>query len=1067
MSAKLDFAWFLFPDGISLLHRQAKGHWAKLGTAALDGGDIGGDIAALRKQAGERGGEDFRAKLVLPGQQVLYTAIAAPGPDDPARLQQIRTGLNGLTPYPVDDLVYDWRIRDADMVQVAVVARETLEEAEAFAREHRLNPAAFVAIPEGRKFLGEPLFGLPDCAPADLHRKGLSPEPAAIVLGPDQWQPPKAQDAGDTGPGTGRAGVFSTSGLGAMQGGRSAAPSPQGRRAAPDGPAPDTNTDDPIRLPAGFGARRRGSDPAAPAPEASAGRTPRFGVPAPTPAARAPDAPAATGAGATGRGPTVTGADATDDGAAKPPQPTEAAAAADAPATPETSDASADATNTDDGRRHGPEATGLRAPADRSDRGPRPAGGKAATGARAERGGKAKAPKRGRQLRVGPRSGPARGDGPTPADASPPGTAAKTSLRPDTLAPAPMAENPGVAVASGARSSDLAAALAAPVPQSGDAPGGSEGSPIGQLAERLRRRGPARPGLAQSGRPPGPAAAADDDAVMTGGMLARRADVTQPGGSARTGLILTLILILLLALVAIWSALFLPNSQVARAIWGGEEPVLAEPAPEPAAGATGTTAEAAAADAVAPAAAAPQAPGADAAAPGAADAEAIAAAELDRFLGDGGGSGLGEDAIGEADPALQIARDGSIEAPAQPTADELADAEPPQEATLPDIDADLPMPTELQPLPGRDETEAFYAVTGIWQRPPDLDAPSAPAVEAEDALYRVAIDAPVGPTDPYALARPDLAPDTALPRRVPNPPPAGQTVALDANGNVVPLPGDGVVTPEGVRVIAGRPAVAPGPRGGEALPPAPDPAPAAPDAAGAGEDGGPAPAALAAIRPVPRPDDLDQQRERQLLGGLTRSELGAIAPEPRPASVQELAAEAEAEREAEIVPDGVAPGAIDAAVAEASAATAADASEAAEAATAPVRGTELAISVSPRPAARPARFEQIVAEARAAQPARDDAVQDNEPDAVIEPDIPSAATVTRAATQEDAINLRQVALIGISGTPSDREALVRLPSGRFVRVGIGDRLDRGRVAAIGEASLQYVRNGRSITLEMP
>jgi hypothetical protein len=34
-------------------------------------------------------------------------------------------------------------------------------------------------------------------------------------------------------------------------------------------------------------------------------------------------------------------------------------------------------------------------------------------------------------------------------------------------------------------------------------------------------------------------------------------------------------------------------------------------------------------------------------------------------------------------------------------------------------------------------------------------------------------------------------------------------------------------------------------------------------------------------------------------------------------------------------------------------------------------------------------------------------------------------------------------------------------------VGVGDRLDGGRVAAIGEASLQYVRNGRNVTLEIP
>ncbi len=40
-------------------------------------------------------------------------------------------------------------------------------------------------------------------------------------------------------------------------------------------------------------------------------------------------------------------------------------------------------------------------------------------------------------------------------------------------------------------------------------------------------------------------------------------------------------------------------------------------------------------------------------------------------------------------------------------------------------------------------------------------------------------------------------------------------------------------------------------------------------------------------------------------------------------------------------------------------------------------------------------------------------------------------------------------------------------SGRFVRVNVGDRLDGGRVAAIGETTLQYVRSGRTVTLEIP
>jgi hypothetical protein len=75
--------------------------------------------------------------------------------------------------------------------------------------------------------------------------------------------------------------------------------------------------------------------------------------------------------------------------------------------------------------------------------------------------------------------------------------------------------------------------------------------------------------------------------------------------------------------------------------------------------------------------------------------------------------------------------------------------------------------------------------------------------------------------------------------------------------------------------------------------------------------------------------------------------------------------------------------------------------------------------------------------------------------------------VARAATSRNEIRLRDINLIGITGTSSNRSALVRLSSGRFVRVAVGDRLDGGRVAAIGTTSLQYVVNGRNITLEIP
>ena len=75
--------------------------------------------------------------------------------------------------------------------------------------------------------------------------------------------------------------------------------------------------------------------------------------------------------------------------------------------------------------------------------------------------------------------------------------------------------------------------------------------------------------------------------------------------------------------------------------------------------------------------------------------------------------------------------------------------------------------------------------------------------------------------------------------------------------------------------------------------------------------------------------------------------------------------------------------------------------------------------------------------------------------------------MARAATQSNAIHLREINLIGIYGRPTDRRALVRMSNGRYVKVKVGDRLDRGRVTAIGESELSYQKRGRNIVLRMP
>lgn len=80
---------------------------------------------------------------------------------------------------------------------------------------------------------------------------------------------------------------------------------------------------------------------------------------------------------------------------------------------------------------------------------------------------------------------------------------------------------------------------------------------------------------------------------------------------------------------------------------------------------------------------------------------------------------------------------------------------------------------------------------------------------------------------------------------------------------------------------------------------------------------------------------------------------------------------------------------------------------------------------------------------------------------------PSGVTVASAATQRDAIDPERINLIGVYGSGNGRRAIVRLRSGRFVTVEPGDRMDGGRVFAIGDGELSYVKEGRSHLLRLP
>ena len=331
------------------------------------------------------------------------------------------------------------------------------------------------------------------------------------------------------------------------------------------------------------------------------------------------------------------------------------------------------------------------------------------------------------------------------------------------------------------------------------------------------------------------------------------------------------------------------------------------------------------------------------------------------------------------------------------------------------------------------ELEAQYATTGIWPRAPQVPPEPAGLVDIEN-LYLTSIDPVSTASDAIALPDPNGFGTDQLLASVSSPAAAGTQFALDADGFVIPT-ALGPLSPDGFTVFLGKPPLVP---------------PATPTRFQSEPEDTAIRSALAALRPQPRPSDLVENTERAQLDGLTRSELASFRPALRPQSLQQ-----QAEAEAEAV---IAPADTDEAVAAALATP-----------TAIENATRFAVRASVRPDPRPRNFARIVQ--RAKRSTQNDEVRVASAAAVaprvVQPKIPSKTSVAKQATVKNALNLRKVNLSGVYGKPSNRRALVRLGNGRYQKVVVGDRIDGGRVSAIGEGELRYTKRGRDLVLKMP
>ena len=1038
---KPNFALRLAHDSIELLQRSSSG-WLSVGSVRLDAPDLDASIGQLRDHARRLAPDGISTKLIIPDSELRYETVLAPGPDDAARKLQIEAAIDGLTPYSLDELIYDWVV-EGDHAQVVIAARETLSEAEDFAAAQGFHPVSFVAMPSGSEFLGEPFFGatrhardvlpagtrvLPDVEPVAVVGRARIPAAQTMPAAAPAKAPPASEPAPSPAPPTAKAPE------------PPAAPEASEPAAAAKAPSTDTARDEArpaaeaapaIEDPRKLLAARQPDQATSNAPQ-SAGVRP--GVlqngprrPKATPAATAAAEPMGSVGDLVRRlGTRLRRERAADSTATEKP-----VSADPAPKTVARPDAAARSEPskpalTDTAK---PETA---APTFASRRGPGPA-----LVSHRPNGGSTE-PGPGGRIAVLPKSGaPDTAIRPRGAMARM-GEALRRRLRPAAAASGATAAKAATAKPASAKPTEAKAQTA----------------PSARPKQSLDRAAPKTPApiepIVPASRPPASEKEKAREAeALT--IFGARSGGGAPGRDfARRGLVLTGGLLLLLIAVGIWAAYFVtaPDREIAETP-AAEAPALAAAPPEEV-------------TPPAPIAAEPE--------PTAPATEETAAAPLDEPV----------DSPVVGDP------DSRLEALVQ---EALRQAEP----------ADSFAEPEIAGLGPAAEPETGASAEGVASRTETLALPG--------PLQRPSINLPVLVS-------------------LPPPPPFGTQIELGEDGLVVATP-EGAITAEGVTIFARTPSEVPPARPALSLP---EPAAAPDADAPLGDDASaadavdapetevarleePAPAAdtaLAAFRPLARPEtsetvpapvDLEAEalaavaptasepppNEDPALAGFrpqARPEAAAVTTEVQPAA-DDAEVTGEATTDAEAAPGAIAlaalrpnprPESLIERVAVAAPALAAEPEIDLSSA------TPQAVARSVLPSARPDDFASTVqralaAAARRQAPAASQPQQAAAPQpqaqppaqtqtAALQPQIPSSASVAETATERRAINLRRVNLIGIFGSQANRRALVRMPNGQVVRVQVGDTLDGGRVSAIGDGELRYVRGGRNQVLRI-
>lgn len=159
------------------------------------------------------------------------------------------------------------------------------------------------------------------------------------------------------------------------------------------------------------------------------------------------------------------------------------------------------------------------------------------------------------------------------------------------------------------------------------------------------------------------------------------------------------------------------------------------------------------------------------------------------------------------DPVAQGTRQDTADAlPGAETATVPDDAASPIPLPTGDLPSDLAQLPQPSPQEAAKAALSSYAATGIWQIAPAQ--PEAPVSHSLDTLYLASIDSSLQNLDAVALPDISRALSDVRPEAQSNPAAPGTQFDLDDRGLVIATP-EGAETPEGVIVYAGRPALTP------------------------------------------------------------------------------------------------------------------------------------------------------------------------------------------------------------------------------------------------------------------